>query len=165
MSEEFLRDQLFIPFRQLDSFSEGAGLGASICDNIVKRMNGSLQFVSEVGVGTTASVIIPLDLFPSSGTAIEFTSEDALDLNTTPTYTRIISDELNLLLDSESKLLLNPVITGTGPLVTGDKKELVEKEAEIVMLADAIGAVTIDKEGVNEGEVLVLVVDDNIIAR
>lgn len=61
MSEVFLKEELFMPFRQADSFGSGAGLGVSIADSIVKRMSGTLQYFSELGVGTTASIALPLE--------------------------------------------------------------------------------------------------------
>ena len=66
MSEAFLKEQLFMPFRQADSFGSGAGLGVSIADSIVKRMSGTLQYSSELGVGTTASIALPLQRIPST---------------------------------------------------------------------------------------------------
>ncbi|BGP38475.1 hypothetical protein JCM10449v2_002409 [Rhodotorula kratochvilovae] len=59
---EFLRDHLFTPFRQANSFNEGNGLGVSISDNIIRRMGGTLRYTSEVGVGTTASIAVPLEV-------------------------------------------------------------------------------------------------------
>lgn len=145
MSEEFLREQLFIPFRQLDSFSSGAGLGASICDNIVKRMNGSLQFVSEVGVGTTASVAIPLELFfpDGNGGSNQLGGEEG-------SVNRVISEELeslsDLLQSNDSEIIL------------------IETDAKI-LLAETAVLTLIEQKDCAESELLVLVVDDNIIAR
>ncbi|ORY90859.1 hypothetical protein BCR35DRAFT_299466 [Leucosporidium creatinivorum] len=65
MSETFLKEELFVPFRQADHFGSGAGLGVSISDAIVRRMNGTLHFASELGVGTTASISLPLALVTS----------------------------------------------------------------------------------------------------
>lgn len=33
MSPEFIEQSLFVPFKQHDSFIQGAGLGVSICDH------------------------------------------------------------------------------------------------------------------------------------
>ncbi|GAA5971458.1 hypothetical protein JCM11641_008359 [Rhodosporidiobolus odoratus] len=66
MSPEFLRDSLFTAFRQEDSFSNGAGLGVSLASQLVSRMDGRINYESEVGIGTTASFTIPLEILPSS---------------------------------------------------------------------------------------------------
>lgn len=164
MSEEFLKEQLFIPFRQLDSFSSGAGLGISICDNIVKRMNGTLQFVSTLGVGTTASVAVPLELFFDKSATTNITNISVPKLRT-----RIISDELNELLDpshfeeiSESA----PPEAGSDtskPVKVPSIKKLVAKPLACIPLVPSRlrSSSFVD----NDEEVLVLVVDDNIIAR
>ncbi|KAM0753362.1 hypothetical protein T439DRAFT_323999 [Meredithblackwellia eburnea MCA 4105] len=66
MSKDFLRSHLFIPFRQEDSFSQGAGLGLSICDSICQRLGGDLTIASDLGKGTIATVTIPVALMQSS---------------------------------------------------------------------------------------------------
>jgi two-component system, sporulation sensor kinase B len=56
MSEEELKS-LGIPFYSLKS--KGTGLGLMICFNIVHRYNGSLEFQSEIGKGTTVTIKFP----------------------------------------------------------------------------------------------------------
>lgn len=166
MSEEFLKEQLFIPFRQLDSFSSGAGLGISICDNIVKRMNGTLQFVSTLGVGTTASVAVPLELFFDKSATANITN-----LSVPKLRTRIISDELNELLDpchfedlsesaspGEESDISKPV---TAPVIK--KSVAMAKTLPCIPLIPS--RLRSSSFVNNDEEVLVLVVDDNIIAR
>jgi signal transduction histidine kinase len=47
----------------VDNTAEGAGLGLTICKRIVESHNGQIQASSEVGVGSTFSIILPrLDL-------------------------------------------------------------------------------------------------------
>ncbi len=62
------RDQVFQPFRQLDSglarAHEGTGLGLAICKRLVERMGGGIDFESAPGVGSTFRVELPLT--PSS---------------------------------------------------------------------------------------------------
>lgn len=57
-------DQLFQPFRQLDSglarAHEGTGLGLAICKRLVERMGGRIGFDSAPGVGSTFRVDLPL---------------------------------------------------------------------------------------------------------
>jgi len=57
--------RLFIPFNRIksDQFSDnvvGTGLGLSISKLLIERMNGNLKVDSEVGVGTTFTVRIPV---------------------------------------------------------------------------------------------------------
>jgi signal transduction histidine kinase len=40
--------------------ARGSGLGLSICKEIVEKFNGHLVFESEIGVGTTVSMILTL---------------------------------------------------------------------------------------------------------
>ncbi|KAK4056285.1 hypothetical protein OIO90_002729 [Microbotryomycetes sp. JL221] len=62
MSQEFIDTCLFVPFKQADEFSQGAGLGVSISDAICRRMKGSLQYSSIIGRGTTATITFPVEL-------------------------------------------------------------------------------------------------------
>jgi hypothetical protein len=60
MSQEFLKHQLFKPFTQEDNLATGAGLGLSIVKAIMQDLGGRIDFQSESGCGTEASVCIPL---------------------------------------------------------------------------------------------------------
>ncbi|GAB3653586.1 hypothetical protein GCM10027596_04210 [Nocardioides korecus] len=55
---------LFEPFTQVDPSVTrthgGAGLGLAICRDLASLMGGSLQVSSEVGVGSTFSLVVPL---------------------------------------------------------------------------------------------------------
>lgn len=102
-AENFLKEELFVPFRQADHFGSGrpdpaiasscsltlpsqtgAGLGVSISDAIVRRMNGTLHFASELGAGTTASIVLPLEVVTSASARPKRAA-------------RILSDELSAL--------------------------------------------------------------------
>ncbi|GAA6059846.1 hypothetical protein JCM10212_003758 [Sporobolomyces blumeae] len=62
MSEEFLKEgKLFTPFVQENPFANGAGLGMSICDTIIRRMGGRLDVTSTLGEGTTVRILVPLE--------------------------------------------------------------------------------------------------------
>jgi two-component system capsular synthesis sensor histidine kinase RcsC len=54
--------RLFEPFRQVPGASnaQGTGLGLSITDRLVRLMSGELQLVSEPGLGSSFTVLLPL---------------------------------------------------------------------------------------------------------
>ncbi len=58
MTPEFVRDQLFRPFRT--SKSEGTGIGAFQSRELLRQAGGDLVVMSEVGSGTTMRVLLPL---------------------------------------------------------------------------------------------------------
>ncbi|CAI6082581.1 unnamed protein product [Clonostachys chloroleuca] len=60
MSADFLRTGLFKPFSQEDTMSPGTGLGLSLVKNITTQLHGRISIDSQVGVGTTVSVVLPL---------------------------------------------------------------------------------------------------------
>jgi signal transduction histidine kinase len=60
ISKEFLKNHLYKPFAQEDSLAVGAGLGLSIVRHIVQDLGGEISFTSEQGVGTEATVRLPL---------------------------------------------------------------------------------------------------------
>ena len=43
----------------MDNFTQGAGLGLSICQTIVERLKGNIAVTSEKGKGTRFTVRIP----------------------------------------------------------------------------------------------------------
>jgi signal transduction histidine kinase len=60
------RRDIFAPFRQADDPMKrkyrGAGLGLSIVRQLVDRMEGEIKLESEVGLGSTFTVVLPLAL-------------------------------------------------------------------------------------------------------
>lgn len=57
MSKDTL-ERIFDPF--FTTKTDGTGLGLAICYGIVKKHNGNLSYVSEIGKGTTATVLLPV---------------------------------------------------------------------------------------------------------
>ncbi|KAG6029564.1 hypothetical protein E4U41_000315 [Claviceps citrina] len=66
ISREFLQHGLFQPFSQEDSLTPGTGLGLSLVKQIVSQLQGEVSIHSQTGVGTTVSVILPLEQVPQS---------------------------------------------------------------------------------------------------
>lgn len=60
ISEEGIR-HIFERFYKVDNFTQGAGLGLSICQTIVDRLKGTISVTSEVGKGTRFTVRLPND--------------------------------------------------------------------------------------------------------
>jgi signal transduction histidine kinase len=58
---DFLQHDLFRPFSQEDTLTPGTGLGLSLVKQIVSQLRGEVSVQSQVGIGTTASVILPLE--------------------------------------------------------------------------------------------------------
>ncbi len=59
---EEMRPQLFVPFSKLDSFSEGIGLGLTLCRNTARLLGGNLILDENRQEDTCFNVIIPLGL-------------------------------------------------------------------------------------------------------
>lgn len=47
------QDKVFSRFVKLDTFTQGSGLGLSLCQQLIKALNGDIGFESEEGVGST----------------------------------------------------------------------------------------------------------------
>jgi PAS domain S-box-containing protein len=54
-----IQPKVFDMFYRGTSVSKGSGLGMYIVMNAVKRLNGTIRFCSEEGIGTTVSVLLP----------------------------------------------------------------------------------------------------------
>ncbi|KAJ3533059.1 hypothetical protein NM208_g8154 [Fusarium decemcellulare] len=60
IAQNFLHNDLFKPFSQENHLSNGTGLGLSLVKKIVASMGGNISIESQVDVGTTATVTLPL---------------------------------------------------------------------------------------------------------
>ena len=79
MSSEFLSTKLFTPFCQENSISPGTGLGLSIVRSIVGLLGGTIKVSSQLGVGTSIRVQLPMTRSPdgsaSSQTSLQIGSD------------------------------------------------------------------------------------------
>ncbi|KAF4426565.1 ATPase-like, ATP-binding domain protein [Fusarium austroafricanum] len=83
ISQEYLTNYLFSPFTQQNIIDAGTGLGLSLVRRIANSLDGTIEVQSEVSVGTTVRVTLPLK---SSNERSEFVDAADLDsLNTLPT--------------------------------------------------------------------------------
>ena len=57
---EALRPRIFEPFFSTKPIHQGSGLGLIIAKEVVERSGGSIEFTSQVGVGTTFRIQVPL---------------------------------------------------------------------------------------------------------
>ncbi len=64
ISQENLR-KIFDPFFTTKDVGKGTGLGMNIAYNIVKKHKGTIAVDSEVGLGTTFTIRIPVNAFPA----------------------------------------------------------------------------------------------------
>ena len=54
------KKRIFDPFFTTKKMGEGTGLGLAICQNIIKEHSGRLEVDSEIGKGSTFSVLVPV---------------------------------------------------------------------------------------------------------
>ncbi|MBU5481105.1 response regulator [Blautia sp. MSJ-19] len=68
MSEDFVKNQLFVPFVQADTSARssyaGTGLGMPIVKNMVDKLGGTITVESKLGAGSTFTVVLPFKLDP-----------------------------------------------------------------------------------------------------
>src|SRR5690606_9096954 len=56
---ENIRDKVFEPFFTTKDVGKGVGLGMSIAYKTIQNHNGKITIDSEVGIGTTFSIVLP----------------------------------------------------------------------------------------------------------
>ncbi len=60
-----VKDQIFVPFYTTKDVGQGTGLGLAITHGIVEKHKGKISVESELGRGTTFTIIIPKQIEPS----------------------------------------------------------------------------------------------------
>ena len=62
MNEEFIQNKLFKPFVQKNTRIDDAGLGMSIVQEFVKKMDGTIKVESKIDEGTQFIVQLPIEI-------------------------------------------------------------------------------------------------------
>lgn len=123
--------KIFDPFSRVDDSSkgkEGYGLGLAICKKLVEALKGEIYVESEVGYGTTFTVIIPV-IEQASNTK----KADSTQILTGPLKILIVED------DPVSSNLLRKILESGGHTVLQcdhgrDALELIESEKDIKLV-------------------------------
>ena len=76
MSPTYLKNKLFTPFAQESNQAPGVGLGLSLVKSIVSALDGHISIESKLGVGTKATVKIPVKRDPTSISRIDTGTAD-----------------------------------------------------------------------------------------
>lgn len=71
-----LQPKIFEPFTTTKDVGKGVGLGCAVSKGIVERHGGTITFKSELGVGTTFSVVLPVDARVSESAKAAFAGAD-----------------------------------------------------------------------------------------
>jgi len=106
------QSRLFQSFERLDTAwsraERGTGLGLSIAQGLVAKMGGTIEIVSQVGVGTTFSFSIPMPHVASAGP--EGDASDNAETTRAPTRLRVLVAED----DAASRLFLERALERLG---------------------------------------------------
>lgn len=81
ISQDYLRNELFKPFSQEDALAPGSGLGLSIVKKITSQLRGRITVTSAVGVGTTVTVVLPLQVVTPSPETKPIQSDEDVEFN------------------------------------------------------------------------------------
>lgn len=81
ISHDYLQHKLFQPFSQEDELASGTGLGLSLVKTVVSQAQGRISVKSQVGIGTTITVKLPLEQAyraagPSAASQMAGTNDD-----------------------------------------------------------------------------------------
>jgi PAS domain S-box-containing protein len=102
--------QPFVQVMQANSDTEGTGLGLAISKSLIQLMGGQISVNSELGVGSTFKIELPVELADASDVAIDknFNAAKSLAPNQ-PTWRLLVVDD-----KMDNRLLLVTVLTDMG---------------------------------------------------
>jgi hypothetical protein len=69
MSQDFLKTEMWQPFRQANALSSGTGLGLSIVKEVAKDIDASISVKSELGKGTSVTIRFLANFHHSTATS------------------------------------------------------------------------------------------------
>lgn len=69
MSQDFLKTEMWQPFRQANALSSGTGLGLSIVKEVAKDIDASISVKSELGKGTSVTIRFLANFHRSTATS------------------------------------------------------------------------------------------------
>ncbi|KAG4263747.1 histidine kinase [Fusarium proliferatum] len=72
IGQDYLQGRIFKPFSQENDLSPGTGIGLSLVKQILKQFRGQISIESQVDVGTTVTVLLPLERPRSTGRPSNF---------------------------------------------------------------------------------------------
>ena len=122
--EEDMLDSIFEPFVQNDGLKKvegGTGLGLSITKNLVELLGGDIRIESEVGVGTSFYISIPVELAEEEGSYTLYEEHTTVNFHEVVPEDSMSSLELEKLPKDSLKLILDAASIGSGLKI---KKEL-----------------------------------------
>ena len=105
-------DKLFVAFEQTDSgrkSKQGTGLGLAISQKFVHLMGGEIQVTSEVGTGTTFTLLLPLKLSLSPAVEQSLKKQVIGVAPGQPTYRLLVVDD-----EPDNRQVLSEVLRSVG---------------------------------------------------
>ncbi|KAF8580357.1 hypothetical protein K439DRAFT_1662824 [Ramaria rubella] len=168
-------DRLFEPFTQADSFRPGAGLGLHITKMLVERMDGDISVQSQLGLGSTFTVIFPVqrsEIIPFTPTDEKLLCYSITDAQPSPLPQIPISG----CPQAHRVGVVNGAVIDIQDTVKRDKESqeeqtlagistVVQNDNTAVKPNPQVHGVLASGESAESGTLRVLVVDDNTISR
>jgi len=119
--------KLFGKFAQVDASTTrrfgGTGLGLAICQQLSRLMGGVIEVDSELGRGSTCTVVLPMPRVGDAKPATPLPSPDVQHMDSSPGL-RVLAAEDNSVNQLVLKTLLHQI--GVEPVVVGDGAEALE---------------------------------------
>ncbi len=133
--DEATQQRIFEPFFTTKAEEHGTGLGLSVVQGIVSQHNGHVHVYSEIGVGTTFKVYLPLSEQPASAVGSRLPTK----------HSRLKGSERVLVVDDDEQVrdTVVRVLTRQGYAATaakGGRQALDEQTPPALLLTDVVMA-------------------------